>query len=63
MATGPMGELKPGWVIDREWKVEDVYRIKGNNEKVWVLHHLKRGIQKYLNRKELYRLFSGERVR
>ncbi len=58
--TGPMGRLKSGMVIDSEWKVEDVYQIQPSSEWIWILKHLTKRIEKYLNRKDLHRLFTGK---
>lgn len=58
-STGPMGRLKTGMRIDGEWLVEDVYQIQPSGEWVWVLKHLTRQIQKYLDRRGICRLFTG----
>ena len=60
MTTGPMGWLKSGMVIDSEWKVEDVYQIQPSGEWIWILKHLTKRIEKYLNRKDLHSLFTGK---
>ena len=60
MATGPMGKLKTGMRIDGEWIVEDVYQIQPSGEWVWVLKHLTKKLQKYLDRKGVCRLFTGK---
>ena len=60
MTTGPMGVLKPGMKIDGEWLVEDVYDIQPSGERVWVLKHLSKQIQKYLDRRGICKLFTGK---
>ena len=58
--TGLMGRLKTGMVIDGEWLVKDVYQIRPSGEWVWILKHLTNRIEKYLNRSDLYNLFTGK---
>ena len=60
MTTGPMGRLKTGMTIDGEWLVEDVFRVQPGGERVWVLRHLTRKIQRYLDSKGLCKLFTGK---
>lgn len=60
MTTGPMGRLKPGMTIDGEWLVEDMYRY--NWRKIYILKHLISGIIRYMNHKDIRKLFTGERT-
>ena len=61
MTTGPLGRLHVGDRIDGEWEVDDVFQR--NQHKIYVLKRIKDGFSKYLNYKELVKLFSGDRVR
>ena len=53
--------MKTGMTIDGEWMVEDVFRVQPGGEQVWILRHLTRKIhRRYLDSKELCKLFTGK---